>query len=279
MRVAKKINNNAVMGVDSKGRSVVAFGKGIAFAVDKQTGELPLSAIERTFYNIDEHYLALLDELNPKTLAVAADIVEAANLEVPYELSNNAVLSMADHISFAIQRFNKGMSIQMPLAYDVSHLFPAEYRVGVYALRQIEKRLGIDLPRQEAVGIAMCIINASSAPDAAASSSQASEDESLINAIVQIIERRYDKAVDREGFEYARFATHVRYLLSRIRTGEPLNSGNAELYAEARNYSKRGAECLDEACGLLTERFGTQITDEEKLYLLMHIGRVAHPRH
>ena len=279
MRVAKKINNNAVMCVDSKGRSVVAFGKGIAFAVDKQTGELPLSAIERTFYNIDEHYLALLDELNPKTLAVAADIVEAANLEVPYELSNNAVLSMADHISFAIQRFNKGMSIQMPLAYDVSHLFPAEYRVGVYALRQIEKRLGIDLPRQEAVGIAMCIINASSAPDATASSSQASEDESLINAIVQIIERRYDKAVDREGFEYARFATHVRYLLSRIRTGEPLNSGNAELYAEARTYSKRGAECLDEACGLLTERFGTQITDEEKLYLLMHIGRVAHPRH
>ena len=279
MKVAKRINNNAVMCVDSKGRSVVAFGKGIAFAVEKETGELPLSAIERTFYNIDEHYLALLEELTPQVLAVAADIVEAADLEVPYELSNNAVLSMADHITFAIQRFNKGMNIQMPLAYDVSQMFPLEYKVGVYALKLIDKRLHVELFKQEAVGIALCILNASSAPEGAAETAdQVSEDDALIDAITKIVERRYEIKIDPESFEYARFATHMRYLLGRIRAGEPLNSGNTDLYEAARQNSERGTVCLDEACTLLDQKFGVDITDEEKLYLLMHIMRMAHPR-
>ena len=116
VKVVKRINNNAVMCTDSKGRSVVAFGKGIAFAIDKETGDLPLAAIERTFYNVDEHYLALLEELSPRVLAVSAEIIQAADLELPYELSHNAVLALADHITFALQRAKRGITVQMPLA-------------------------------------------------------------------------------------------------------------------------------------------------------------------
>lgn len=279
MKVAKRINNNAVMCVDSKGRSVVAFGKGIAFAIDKETGDLPLAAIERTFYNVDEHYLALLEELAPSVLAVSADIIEAADFELPYELSHNAVLALADHITFAIQRAKKGINIQMPLAYDVAQMYPVEYKIGEYAVQQISRKLTVDLPKNEAVGIAMALLNASLTPeDSDASAIQASRDNAIIDSVTKIIEDEFGIAVDRDGFEYARFATHIHYLLGRIRKGEPMNTEGSELYGVVRAQSERAAECLDKAVALIRDEFDEEITDSEKLYVLMHIMRISHPR-
>lgn len=279
MKVAKRINNNAVMCVDSKGRSVVAFGKGIAFAIDKETGDLPLAAIERTFYNVDEHYLALLEELTPSVLAVSADIIEAADFELPYELSHNAVLALADHITFAIQRAKKGINIQMPLAYDVAQMYPVEYKIGEYAVQQISRKLTVDLPKNEAVGIAMALLNASLTPeDSDASAIQASRDNAIIDSVTKIIEDEFGIAVDRDGFEYARFATHIHYLLGRIRKGEPMNIEGSELYGVVRAQSERAAECLDKAVALIRDEFDEEITDSEKLYVLMHIMRISHPR-
>lgn len=279
MRVAKRINNNAVMCVDSKGRSVVAFGKGISFSINKETGELPLSAIERTFYNVDEHYLALLEELSPEVLAVSADVIEAADLELPYELSHNAVLALADHITFAIQRERKGIVIQMPLAYDVAQMYPVEYRVGEYAVGQISRKLGVDLPKGEVVGVALCLLNASLTPeDAATSAGQAATDNDVIERIARIVEDAYSISVDRDGFEFARFATHMHYLIGRIRQGEPMYTDGSELYGEVRAQSERGAACLDRVVELLGDTFGEDITDSEKLYVLMHILRISHPR-
>lgn len=279
MRVAKRINNNVVMCVDSKGRSVVAFGKGISFSINKETGELPLSAIERTFYNVDEHYLALLEELSPEVLAVSADVIEAADLELPYELSHNAVLALADHITFAIQRERKGIVIQMPLAYDVAQMYPVEYRVGEYAVGQISRKLGVDLPKGEVVGVALCLLNASLTPeDAATSAGQAATDNDVIERIARIVEDAYSISVDRDGFEFARFATHMHYLIGRIRQGEPMYTDGSELYGEVRAQSERGAACLDRVVELLGDTFGEDITDSEKLYVLMHILRISHPR-
>lgn len=279
MRVAKRINNNAVMCIDSKGRSVVAFGKGIAFAIDKESGDLPLAAIERTFYNVDEHYLALLEELTPSVLAVSADIIEVADFELPYELSRNAVLALADHITFAIQRAKKGINIQMPLAYDVAQMYPLEYKIGEYAVEQISRKLTIDLPKNEVVGIAMALLNASLTPeDSDASAVQASRDNAVVDSITRIIEEGFDILVDREGFEYARFATHIHYLLGRIRKGEPMSTEGSELYCVVRSQSERAAECLDKAAALIRDEFNEEINNSEKLYVLMHIMRISHPR-
>ena len=279
VKVAKRINNNAVMCTDSKGRSVVAFGKGIAFVIDRETGDLPLAAIERTFYNVDEHYLALLEELKPEVLAVSADIIEAADLELPYELNHNAVLALADHITFALQRERKGIRIQMPLAYDVAQLYPVECKVGEYAVTQIARKLDVDLPKTEVVGIALCLVNASATPDdEGLTAEQAAEDDAIVSDIARIIERTYDIEVDRSGFEFARFATHMHYLLDRLRTGEPMNTEGAVLYDVVRAQSERAAACLDGACERIGKSFDQPISDSEKLYMLMHIIRISHPR-
>lgn len=278
MKVIKRINNNTVLCLDSRNREVVAFGKGIAFAVPKGSDELPLAAIERTFYNVDEHYVALLEELRPEVLALAADIIETAAPSLSYELSPNATLALADHVSFALQRHRQGIVVHMPLSYDVAHMYPIEYQAGVRALRAIERDLQASLPHEEATGIALCLVNAALAPAAGTAEAARSEDDTLIDAVTQMIERRYGTAVDRDGFEFARFATHMHYLLDRIHSGEEPFAGDAALYESARASDGQAAACADEICELLMKRFPCTISDNEKLYIILHVNRVAHRR-
>ncbi len=276
MKVIKRINNNTVLCLDSRNREVVAFGKGIAFAVSKGSDELPLPAIERTFYNVDEHYVALLEELRPEILALAADIVEATAPKLSYELSPNAAFALADHISFALQRHRQGIVVRMPLSYDVAHMYPVEYQAGVRALEAIDHDLHVALPRDEIAGISLCLVSAALAPAPAAADAAHAEDDTLIDAITRMIERRYGTAVDRDGFEFARFATHMHYLLDRIRAGgEPL-SGDAALYESARALDEQAAACVDEICELLQGHLSCTFSDNEKLYLILHVSRVAH---
>lgn len=279
MKVIKRINNNAVMCIDSRGREVVTFGKGIAFSIDKETGDLPLSAIERTFYNINEHYIALLDELSPEIVAVASDIIEAAASELAYEVGPGAALALADHISFAFKRYAEAIEVQMPLSYDVGQMYPVEMRAGRYGLRLIEERMGIQLPHSEAAGIALCILNSAiSSATRRQDASAFAQDDVIIDAATKIIERGYAITVDRDGYEFARFATHLHYLLDRIHTGDSLALESEAMYAAMRRQSRRATACLDECCAMLEARLGAQISESERLYLLMHIMRVAHPK-
>ena len=276
VKVIKRINNNTVLCRDSRNREVVAFGKGIAFAVPKGSDELPLSAVERTFYNVDEHYVALLEKLKPEVLALAADIVEATAPKLSCELSPNAPLALADHISFALQRHRQGIVVRMPLSYDVAQMYPVEYQAGVRALETIERYLHVTLPRDEVTGIALCLVSAELAPAPEAADAARAEDDTLIDTITRMIERRYGTTVDRDGFEFARFATHMHYLLDRIHSGEGALAGDAALYESARASDEQAAACVDEICELLQERLSCTFSDNEKLYLILHVNRVAH---
>ena len=157
MQALRRINNNVVLCRDSSGRELIAMGKGIGFGTFPR--ELALSEIERTFYDTDEKYQQLVAELPEDVLAFSARIVEIAGNELPYPLSPNAAFTLADHISFAIERARKNIRVRMPLTYDVEQLYPAEYRIAQHALRRIRKEFCVSLPECEAAGIAMSLLN------------------------------------------------------------------------------------------------------------------------
>ena len=72
MKVIKNINNNISLCLDSRNNEVVAFGKGIGFT--KPPYDVPLSKIDRTFYDVDEEQLAVLKRIPEDVLEAAAEI-------------------------------------------------------------------------------------------------------------------------------------------------------------------------------------------------------------
>lgn len=103
MDVFKKINNNVALARDAKGRELVVFGKGIGFP--SMPYELTdLSAVQRTFYDVNEKYFDLLREVPGEVFLVADDIADTAREELGCALSPNLTYALADHLYFAIQR-------------------------------------------------------------------------------------------------------------------------------------------------------------------------------
>lgn len=106
MKIIKKINTSAAFALDSTGREVVVVGKGIGFPpVPYELTDL--SAIERTFYDVDPKYIGILSELPKELLVICADIAEQAEIELNCELNQNLPFTLADHLNFAHERLKK----------------------------------------------------------------------------------------------------------------------------------------------------------------------------
>ena len=100
MVVVKNINNNVSLCLDGNGKEVVVFGKGVGFL--KPPAEVPLNKIERTFYDVNQQYLPLLSDIPPEVIDFTARMMVLVQDQLPYETSSNLILTLADHLAFAI---------------------------------------------------------------------------------------------------------------------------------------------------------------------------------
>ena len=275
MEVIKTINNNVAICRDSKGRELIAFGRGIGF------GKVPykiddMKKVNRTFYDVKSDYLAMIKDLPMEVLELAAEVIDEAKMILPYELSPNAFLPLADHITFSIKRAKQGVHMKMPLSYEMKQLYPLEMRIAKDVIKAINRRFDIFLDESELTGIAMNLVNSGVIEKKIYQSSEIENDQDLIlKKITLIIEDKFNILVDKESFNYARFSTHILYLLRRLDSKSPLNTENDELYIRASEEFKLASECVEDINQYLKDKYYCSLSNEEKLYLIMHINRVC----
>ena len=272
MIILKRINNNAVMCVDAAGHQVVALGRGLALA--RVGSELDLDLVEHTFYDVEPRYVELMRDLDVEYLELAAQIANVARGMLSYELSPNIEIALADHIQFAAKRMHEGIYVTAPLAFDLQQTYPLEYKIAEYALCLSQQYLDERLPRNEATGIAMCLVNGAYSSAGAMPTDAAETRDRLLEDITQIVEAAMGTAIDREGFGFARFATHVQYLLNRVATGDAIASENSDLYRIVAADHEQAASCVNAIAALIENTYHQSLTDEEKLYLILHINRI-----
>lgn len=273
MRLVKKINTSVALCVDESGRQLVALGKGIGFLNIQE--EVPLSQITRTFYDVDARYVDALSDLSPEVVELASQIVDTSQGLLSYELSPNLSFVLADHLQFAIKRAEEGIMVSMPLAFDVQQQYPVEYRIGRWAVGRVNQELGANLPVREAIGIAMAFVNNAAAPKEGSRVDDDQVLEQIIEESTTIVESTLGVAVDRDSLNYARFATHIQYLFQRAQTGISVESGNVDAYELLRKQYPEVSSCADLVADVFYRRTGRILTDEERLYLMLHINRIA----
>ena len=274
MLVTKKINNNAAVCVDGNGRELVAFGKGVGFP--SMPYELTdLSLIDQTFYDVDHRYLPLLSDIPPDVIDFTARQMALIQSELPYETSSNLILTLADHLAFAVERSKKGIYIPMPSAYELETGYPLEMEVGRRFVSAMEREFGLLLPKSEAQGVAMHFINARTSGAEEAEVKIEERYEVILEETTRIIEKEMGLAIRRDTFNYARFATHVRYLLKRVYDAKHIDTDNVQMYEAIRDEYQNVSDCVDKIGAYLTEDWKVALTEEEKLYLIMHVNRVC----
>lgn len=277
MKVVRKINTSAVLAVDDDGRELVALGRGIGFC--DAGSQLDPSRVQRTFYNVDARYVGLMDELPVDVLEFSSHIIDLATGLVPYELSPNLPFILADHIAFAVERARKGIVVHMPFSYDLRQQYPVEYKIGEFAVKSMQKQFDVRMPKYEITGVAMAFINNMVEPRSDFSAQKDAEAfDGLLDQATSVIEHELGVSVDRMGFNFARYATHMQYLFDRMRTDEQLattDEATLDMYESVTDTQPHIAACVDAIDHIFLDQAGHNLTKEERLYLFIHVNRFA----
>ena len=97
----------------------------------------------------------------------------------------------------------------------------------------------------------------------------------ILDRITFIIEEELGVHVRRNTFNYARFATHVQYLLKRVLEQKHIDSENLQMYQSMREEYPDISACVDKIARCLADVWSAELTEEERLYLILHVNRVC----
>ena len=273
MRIDKIINNNIVSVRDHQGIEMVAMGKGIGFG-RRPGDEVDDKVVEKIFIlnNMDnkEHFKELLASLPLEHIRLSADIITYAKESLGLVLSQNVYLTLTDHIGFILNKYHEGMVFNNALYDEVKLFYPLEYSVGRYALELIEDRTGCRLEEDEAASIALHLING----EAGSAMGTTFTMVKMVREMMEWIEKEISIPSGRT-YPKERLIADLKQLCNRMVVEEPMRGRKDEaLYEFVREHYQEEYQIIDGIREYIEREYHCQMTEEEKIHLVLNIKRM-----
>lgn len=271
--ISKVINNNVVSAYDDEQHELVIMGRGIAF--QKKSGDLiDEERIEKVFSiqnkDISEKFKTLLYDIPIEYMQVCEAIIDHARTTLNKNLNDSIYVTLTDHITFAIERHQKGMDIKNALLWEIKRLYKDEFMCGVEALRIIQDKLDIHLPEDEAGFIAMHIVNAELNEEMP----NVIQITKLIQDILNIVKYHFQIDLDEESLNYFRFVTHLKFFGQRLFNETQMENQNEFLYEVVKEKNTAAFQCAEKINDYVQKEHNRSLIEDEMLYLTLHIDRV-----
>ncbi|TLG75406.1 BglG family transcription antiterminator LicT [Culicoidibacter larvae] len=274
MVVVRRLNNNVVL-VSEDNQEMVVMGKGIGFQVYPGDSINP-TLVEKTFLPSSkaslERMAEIINQVSYELIILSNEIISLGKEMLQQELNSNLIVTLSDHINFALKRFEDGIALRNPLHWEIKQLYLHEVEVGRKALDLIEAKIGIRLPDEEAVFIAMHFVNAQIDFETMNTTVELT---SIMGEVLNIVQYHFQTILDEQSLNFTRFLTHLRYFLIRQMNNEPFPIKDEYLFEVVKRKYVREFECTEKIARFLQQSYGWETTPDEKLYLTLHINRVV----
>ena len=277
MKIKKIINNNILCAVDDRGNELIVTGRGIGF--QRHRGEtIDTALIERT-YRMEEKtgqrkLRELVEKIPIEHLSLTEGLIKHITSQIPQKLNESLLITMADHISFAILRKAQGVEFSNPLKGPIMCYYPTEYHLGQYCLRVIREQLGVTLHEDEAAFIALHIVNA----ELNTNMSEMYQITQLIEGTISVVEYFYQNQFDRESLDFNRFVVHLRYFAQRLFQNQIMEDSQGERDEVFRQLimknCKEHYKCAQCIADYIKNTYQKDLSDEELTYLTIHLKRI-----
>ena len=217
MIAVKIFNNNALSTVTNDGKDAILIGLGIGF--NKRPGDkVSEEKIEKIYYVQDDMQTKFLEMLKN----VNSDVMDASEKIIGLipgtegKFSNKGILSLIEHISFAIERTKNGIFLPNLMLSDIKMMYSKEFELGLKALDIIYETCHIRLPEDEAGYIALHFVNMQSNDNLAYDTLK------FVKGSIDLIKECYGIELDESNLTALRFMTHLKFLAQRIFKDETL---------------------------------------------------------
>ncbi|WP_427813676.1 PRD domain-containing protein [Enterococcus sp. 22-H-5-01] len=270
----KKVLNSSVVLVDNQGQEMIALGKGIGFG--KKAGEVIADTqIDQVFLPITEtkssQFAALVDEIPLEYFEMTKEIVQLAETRLPYTLNSTIYLTLSDHLHFAVERQQKGLSVTNRLYWEIKNYYAAEFEVAEQAMEILTNTYHVALPKEEASNIAFHLINAQSGNE---ENQDGLRKAKLIGTIVNLVRYSIQQDVDTNSIHYSRFITHVRFFVDRFFLNDLTQEKDEGLYRQMWNLYPNAMDIATRVKAYIDQEYASKIPENEIVFLGVHINRL-----
>ena len=272
----RKCNNNIILAVDN-GQEVIALGKGIGFNI-RPGDEVDTQFVEKVFVSKERieinRFKDILADLPYEYVILASKIVDHGKKRLNQTLNQSIVVALADHLNFAITRLKDKIDIQMPLAWDIKHIYPLEFAIGKEALQIIKDEIAIGFPDAEAVSIALHFINAESDYEDMPNTIKIS---TIIKKSVEIVESYYKTVFDETTPDFNGFVSLLRNTIIRFlyHTNEKQVEEDIELYDLLRKRYAYAFNCAEKVTHYIENEYNWQFKKNDISFLTLYISRIT----
>lgn len=267
------LNNNAIM-VDTDTGRLILLGRGLGFG--RQLGDqVELDVAEEVFSPSGPAELPqltnLVTEIPIESFEVARRAVDFAEKTAGIPPSQALLLSIVDHLHFAVQRAQDGVTVDFPLKWEITQLYPRELTLGRAIVDMARQRLGVTIAADEAVAFALHFVNAQFARRDVSKTVLMTES---LSQIIEVISAGLGAETTADPMSVARFVTHLRYLYARIASGTQIDSA-PPILLPALHQSYPGVAATAQKVRFLIESNAGTLTDAEVAYLEIHLSRLV----
>lgn len=276
MEIIKKLNNNVVLALNDQNQEVIVVGKGLGFGkipytIDEESEAIQHVYIKKKNNQLVDAFINVPDDV----VIVTEKIINIAKAVLHYDLNKSILVTLSDHLSYAIERKNKGMIFNLPFETDIRSIYSDEVTVAKVALEIIKSDLDVALPEEEISFIALHLIGAQHDIEGMKETYKLTK---TIAHIMSIIEDHYQMVLDKNSLFYSRFSTHLRFFVFRQKKGITFPKGSMDFLYDSIQDDKNLNACIDKIAQFIEEEYGWICSNEERAYLMLHIKSLVYSK-
>ncbi len=273
MIIQKIINNNVISAVDGKNAEVVIMGRGIGFKA--HAGDtIDETRIEKIFRieneTIARQFQEILENIPLEHMQITEEIISKAKDMLNVKLNQSIYVTLTDHINFAIQRQKEGVRLKNALLWEIKEFYRSEFQIGQYAIELLNEKLKTDFTDDEAGFIALHIVNAEYNTSINTTFVMTNMIQDMLTFIQETMGCRYNE----NSIHYERYLAHLKFLARRICDHDLLPDDDMEFAASLEQKYPAEYECSRKAADYIEAQYQERISQEEIMYLAIHIKRV-----
>ena len=260
---------------NTEGKEIILKGKAIGFG--RKKGDLvDRGLVERIFIQNDKkdarHFEEYFAKLPQEYWEISEQTVDYAKNEYGMQLEPRTILAICDHIAGAMDRYQNGTVLHNAMLWEGKRFYPDEFKVGLYAIELIQKRLKVSMEEDEAMFIAFHFVygqlNRKETEDLETITG-------IIKDIVEIVETSFQVRLNTESWDYRRFVTHIRFFAQRMLQGKQYEAKENEWYQILKDKYRRAYNCIVKIADYIHDRYHYEVDREEMMYLMIHIEKVT----
>lgn len=274
IKIKKVLNSSVVLVEDEQKKEFILLGKGIGYG-QKAGNIIEERQADQMFIPIEnlkvKEFLGLLDEIPPIFIELTQQIVNYAEEKLNTKLSTGIYFTLMDHLNFAVERYRKNLNITNRVYWEIKNYYKEEFEIGKFAVKIMNEKFQIELPKEEAANVAFHLINAQGEQKESRDGMRYAK---MIGSIVNLVRYTLSINIDEESIHYTRFITHVKFFVERFYEDKMLEDESNLLFEQLASLYPEAMDGAFKIKEYIKQVNGKTIPNEELAYLAVHIHRL-----